>query len=86
MAEIRINKIKIHSNLVGPVLSVGVSAMLMQVMTMVQQTIMYNTVERWGGWMGVQKINIAIFQNLRIRQLPTQQPVGGNLIQGSEFR
>lgn len=47
--NVRINRIKIHSNLVGPVLSVGVSAMLMQVMTMVQQTVMYNTVERWGG-------------------------------------
>ena len=47
--NVRINKIKIHGNLVGPVLSVGVSAMLMQVMTMVQQTVMYNTVERWGG-------------------------------------
>ncbi len=47
--NVRINKIKIHGSLVGPVLSVGVSAMLMQVMTMVQQTIMYNTVERWGG-------------------------------------
>ena len=45
----RINRVKIHGNLVGPVLSVGVSAMLMQVMTMVQQTVMYNTVERWGG-------------------------------------
>lgn len=47
--NVRINKVKIHGNLVGPVLSVGVSAMLMQVMTMVQQTVMYNTVERWGG-------------------------------------
>lgn len=47
--NVRINRIKIHGNLVGQVLSVGVSAMLMQVMTMVQQTIMYNTVERWGG-------------------------------------
>lgn len=47
--NVRINRIKIHSSLVGPVLSVGVSAMLMQVMTMVQQTVMYNTVERWGG-------------------------------------
>jgi putative MATE family efflux protein len=46
---VRINKVKIHGSLVGPVLSVGVSAMLMQVMTMVQQTVMYNTVERWGG-------------------------------------
>ncbi len=47
--NVRINRIKIHGNLVGQVLSVGVSAMLMQVMTMVQQTVMYNTVERWGG-------------------------------------
>ena len=47
--NVRINRVKIHCNLVGPVLSVGVSAMLMQVMTMVQQTVMYNTVERWGG-------------------------------------
>ncbi len=47
--NVKIHKIKIHGNLVGPVLGVGVSAMLMQVMTMVQQTVMYNTVERWGG-------------------------------------
>ena len=47
--NVRIGKVRIHSNLIGPVLGVGVSAMLMQVMTMVQQTIMYNTVERWGG-------------------------------------
>ena len=47
--NVRIHRIRIHGNLVGPVLGVGVSAMLMQVMTMVQQTIMYNTVERWGG-------------------------------------
>ena len=47
--NVRINRIAIHGKLVGPVLSVGVSAMLMQVMTMIQQTIMYNTVERYGG-------------------------------------
>ena len=47
--NVRIHRIKIHGNLVGQVLSVGLSAMLMQVMTMVQQTVMYNTVERWGG-------------------------------------
>ena len=47
--NVKIHKIKIHGNLVGPVIGVGVSAMLMQVMTMVQQTSMYNTVERWGG-------------------------------------
>ncbi len=47
--NVRIHKIRIHGNLVGPVLSVGVSAMLMQVMSMVQQTIMYNTAATWGG-------------------------------------
>ena len=46
--SVKINKVKIDGALVKPVLGVGVSAMLMQVMTMVQQTIMYNTVERWG--------------------------------------
>ncbi len=46
--SVRINKIKVERSLVKPVIGVGVSAMLMQVMTMVQQTIMYNTVERWG--------------------------------------
>jgi len=46
--NVRINRVKIDGSLVKPVLGVGVSAMLMQVMTMVQQTIMYNTVERWG--------------------------------------
>ncbi len=45
---VRINKVKVDGSLVKPVIGVGVSAMLMQVMTMVQQTIMYNTVERWG--------------------------------------
>ncbi len=45
---VRINKVKIERSLIKPVISVGISAMLMQVMTMVQQTIMYNTVEKWG--------------------------------------
>ena len=47
--NVKIHRVRIEGSLVGPVLGVGVSAMLMQVMTMVQQTIMYNTVERWGG-------------------------------------
>jgi putative MATE family efflux protein len=46
--SVKINRIGIDSKLVKPVIGVGVSAMLMQVMSMVQQTIMYNTVERWG--------------------------------------
>ena len=45
---VRINRVRVDGSLVKPVIGVGVSAMLMQVMTMVQQTIMYNTVERWG--------------------------------------
>ena len=47
--NVKIHRIGIQGGLVGPVLSVGVSAMLMQVMSMVQQTVMYNTVERFGG-------------------------------------
>ena len=47
--NVKIHRVKIHGDLIKPVLGVGVSAMLMQVMSMVQQTVMYNTVERWGG-------------------------------------
>ncbi len=46
---VKIKKIGIIGSVTKPVLSVGVSAMLMQVMSMVQQTVMYNTVERCGG-------------------------------------
>ncbi|MCR4580790.1 MAG: MATE family efflux transporter [Treponema sp.] len=46
---VRIHKIRIEKSLVKPVLGVGVSAMLMQVMSMVQQTILYNTAAKWGG-------------------------------------
>lgn len=46
---VKINRIGIIGSVTKPVLSVGVSAMLMQVMSMVQQTVMYNTVERCGG-------------------------------------
>ncbi len=45
---VKINSVRVNASLVKPVISVGISAMLMQVMTMVQQTVMYNTVERWG--------------------------------------
>ena len=47
--NVRIHRIGVIGSVTGPVLSVGVSAMLMQVMSMVQQTVMYNTVERCGG-------------------------------------
>lgn len=46
---VRIHKICFEKTLIKPVLSVGVSAMLMQVMSMVQQTILYSTAQRWGG-------------------------------------
>ncbi|MCR5687254.1 MAG: MATE family efflux transporter [Lachnospiraceae bacterium] len=46
---VKIHKIGVIGSVTKPVLSVGVSAMLMQVMTMLQQTVMYNTVERCGG-------------------------------------
>lgn len=47
--NVKIHKIKIYGSITKQVLGVGVSAMLMQVMSMVQQTIMYNTAERFGG-------------------------------------
>ncbi len=46
---VRINRIGVIGSITKPVFSVGVSAMLMQVMTMLQQTVMYNTVEHNGG-------------------------------------
>ncbi len=46
---VKIHKIGVVGSITKPVLSVGVSAMLMQVMTLLQQTVMYNTVERCGG-------------------------------------
>ena len=47
--NVKIHRIGVVGSIAKPVFSVGVSAMLMQVMTMVQQTVMYNTVERCGG-------------------------------------
>lgn len=47
--NVRIHKIRFEKPLVKPVLSVGFSAMIMQVMSMIQQTILYNTVQKWGG-------------------------------------
>lgn len=46
---VRIHKIGIDNGILKKVLSVGVSAMLMQVMQMVQQTLMYNTAQKYGG-------------------------------------
>ncbi|MBR4670045.1 MAG: MATE family efflux transporter [Butyrivibrio sp.] len=47
--NVKLGRIRIDTTILGPVLSVGVSAMLMQVMSMVQQTVMYNTAAKWGG-------------------------------------
>lgn len=47
--NVRIGRIRIEKDLVGSVLSVGFSAMLMQVMSMFQQTIMYSTAAQYGG-------------------------------------
>ncbi len=47
--NVKIRKIGINKELAKPVIGIGVSAMLMQVMSMVQQTVMYNTTERFGG-------------------------------------
>ncbi len=47
--NVRIHKIGVIGAITKPVLSVGVSAMMMQVMSMVQQTVMYNTAQRYGG-------------------------------------
>ncbi|MCR5684244.1 MAG: MATE family efflux transporter [Lachnospiraceae bacterium] len=46
---VKINRIGVIGSITKSVLSVGVSAMLMQVMSMLQQTVMYNTIERFGG-------------------------------------
>jgi putative MATE family efflux protein len=47
--NVRIHKIRFNREIMPQVLAVGVSAMLMQVMQMVQQTIMYSVAKTWGG-------------------------------------
>lgn len=44
-----VHTIRIDKTLMPEVLSVGISAMLMQVMQLIQQTIMYNTAANYGG-------------------------------------
>lgn len=46
---VKINKIYIDKKLLPEILGVGVSAMLMQVMQLIQQTFMYNTAAQYGG-------------------------------------
>lgn len=47
--NVRIHTIRIDKKLMPEVLSVGVSAMLMQLMQLIQQTLMYHTVANYGG-------------------------------------
>ncbi len=47
--QIKIGRIGVNKTLLKPVLSVGVSAMMMQVLQMLQQTVMYNTAQSYGG-------------------------------------
>ena len=46
---IKINRIKLENSLLPEILSVGFSAMLMQVMNFVQQTVLYNVASQHGG-------------------------------------
>lgn len=46
---VKINKIRLEKSLLEPILGVGFSAMLMQVMTLVQQTVLYNIASQYGG-------------------------------------
>lgn len=47
--NVRIHKIRIETSLVSEIFGVGFSAMLMQVMTLLQQTVLYNTAHSYGG-------------------------------------
>lgn len=47
--DVRIHRIRLDKALMPQILSVGVSAMLMQLMQLIQQTIMYNTAANYGG-------------------------------------
>lgn len=46
---VKIHAIRIDNKLLPEVLGVGVSAMLMQIMQLIQQTLMYNTASHYGG-------------------------------------
>jgi len=47
--SVRIHKIKLEMELLPEIIGVGFSAMLMQVMTLIQQTILYNVAAQHGG-------------------------------------
>lgn len=46
---IRIHKVRLERSLLPQIFSIGFSAMLMQVMSFVQQTLLYNAASRYGG-------------------------------------
>lgn len=46
---VKIHRIRIEKSLLLPILGVGLSAMLMQVMTLIQQTVLYNVAAQYGG-------------------------------------
>jgi len=60
--NVRIHKIRIENSILKEVLGVGVSAMFMQVMQMLQQTVMYNVVEQYGGgqWQTVLSASLSL--------------------------
>lgn len=47
--HVKIHKIGLNRTIMAEVLAVGASAMLMQVLQMVQQTVMYSVAQKWGG-------------------------------------
>lgn len=47
--NVKIHKIALDKDMLSPILSVGVSAMMMQIMQLIQQTLMYNTAAKYGG-------------------------------------
>lgn len=46
---VKINRISIDKKLVPEIFGVGISAMMMQIMQLIQQTLMYNTAAQYGG-------------------------------------
>lgn len=49
MPHVKIGRIRIDGELLPQVLSVGVSALLMQILTLVQQTVIYRVASNYGG-------------------------------------
>lgn len=47
--NVKIGRIRIEKNLFLPIISVGISALLMQILTLVQQTVIYRVASNYGG-------------------------------------